>query len=67
MFETARELAGLLGIEPERLRLEWISSAEGRKFAEVIRGFSERLQVLGPWRGLQDGSGKEEGWKKGAA
>ena len=48
MFETARELAGLLGIEPERLRLEWISSAEGRKFAEVIREFTEHIRALGP-------------------
>jgi heterodisulfide reductase subunit A len=26
-----------LGIRPDRLRLEWISAAEGQKFAKVMR------------------------------
>jgi F420-non-reducing hydrogenase iron-sulfur subunit len=48
VFETAEELVGLLGIEPQRVRLEWISSAEGTKFAEVARSFTETIQSLGP-------------------
>jgi len=35
-----------LGIRPERLQLEWISAAEGQKFAEVMRALEEpRLAV----------------------
>ena len=35
-----------LGIRPERLQLEWISAAEGQKFAEVMRVLDEpRKQV----------------------
>ena len=35
-----------LGIRPERLQLEWISAAEGQKFAEVMRALDEpRTQV----------------------
>ena len=35
-----------LGIRPERLQLEWISAAEGQKFAEVMRALDElRIQV----------------------
>ncbi|MEE9457689.1 MAG: hydrogenase iron-sulfur subunit, partial [bacterium] len=35
-----------LGIRPERLQLEWISAAEGQKFARVMRGLEEmRRQV----------------------
>ncbi len=30
-----------LGIRPERLRLEWISSAQGRRFAETMHGIEE--------------------------
>ena len=30
-----------LGIRPERLQLEWISAAEGQKFARVMRGLEE--------------------------
>jgi F420-non-reducing hydrogenase iron-sulfur subunit len=38
----------ILGIEPGRVRLEWISSAEGTKFAEVATGFTEEIKSLGP-------------------
>jgi len=38
----------ILGIEPGRVRLEWISSAEGTKFAEVAAEFTEEIQSLGP-------------------
>jgi len=37
-----------LGIDPERLRLEWISAAEGEKFAKTIREMTEDLKKLGP-------------------
>ena len=38
----------MLGIEPDRVRLEWISSAEGTKFAEVAQEFTETIKSLGP-------------------
>jgi len=37
-----------LGIEPERLRLEWISATEGKRFAEAVEEFVEELKALGP-------------------
>lgn len=46
-IEMAHSLIRLLGIEPERLRLEWISAAEGARFAEVVREFTEQIQQLG--------------------
>ena len=36
------------GIDRRRLRLEWISAAEGTKFAQVMDGFTEELRSLGP-------------------
>jgi len=36
------------GIEPQRLRLEWISASEGDKFAAVVRSMVEDLKKLGP-------------------
>ena len=48
MFNTTQELIEILGINPVRLRLEWISSAEGVRFAEVARDFTEKIQALGP-------------------
>ncbi len=36
------------GIEPERLRLEWISASEGEKFAQVVRDMVADIKKLGP-------------------
>ena len=36
------------GIEPERVRLEWISGAEGKKFADVMNEYTEQITKLGP-------------------
>ncbi len=48
MFGSAKQLAEILGIDPRRVRLEWISSAEGTKFAEVATKFSQEIESLGP-------------------
>jgi heterodisulfide reductase subunit A len=36
-----------LGLSPERLRVEYVSAAEGVKFAEVIREMTAQMQALG--------------------
>ena len=36
------------GIEPERFRLEWVSAAEGPRFAQVVTEFTEQVKMLGP-------------------
>jgi len=46
--EKTKKLLDLLGIGSDRLRLEWISAAEGEKFASVIRDFTEKLRIKGP-------------------
>ena len=43
-----KELLPQLGIEPERLRLEWVSAAEGQRFAQVVTDFVEEVKKLGP-------------------
>jgi F420-non-reducing hydrogenase iron-sulfur subunit len=48
MFNMTRKLVKMLGIDPERVRLEWVSSAEGMRFAEVVREFTEKIVSLGP-------------------
>jgi len=37
-----------LGIEPERVRLEWVSASEGDKFATIVRDMVEDLKKIGP-------------------
>lgn len=46
--ELTRMLVEQFGVEPERLRLEWISAAEGTRFAEVVRDFTNTVKELGP-------------------
>lgn len=44
-------LQGLLefsGIEPQRLRTGWVSSAEAAEFAGVVRDFVQELKQMGP-------------------
>jgi F420-non-reducing hydrogenase iron-sulfur subunit len=36
-----------LGMSPERFRVEYVSAAEGVKFAEVIRDMTAEMQGLG--------------------
>ena len=42
--DTIREL----GIEKERLYLNWISASEGEKFANFIRDVTEEVKKIGP-------------------
>ena len=42
-----RLLAGI-GIEPERLEMFNLSSAEGPRFAEIAREMTEKIKALGP-------------------
>ncbi len=37
-----------LGIESERLRLEWVSASEGERYKTVINEFVEQVRKLGP-------------------
>ncbi len=47
-FEKLKGLTALLGLEPERIALEWISAAEGPRFVTVINDFVEQIRRLGP-------------------
>jgi len=37
-----------LGIDENRVRLEWVSASEGKRFAEVITEFTNNIKKLGP-------------------
>lgn len=43
-----RNLVEELGIEPQRIRFEYISAAEGQKFASVVTEFVAEIKKLGP-------------------
>ena len=42
------ELLECAGVDPERLKLEWISASEGERFANTVRDFTEQIRNQGP-------------------
>ncbi|MEM3586113.1 MAG: hydrogenase iron-sulfur subunit [Candidatus Jordarchaeaceae archaeon] len=49
-----------VGIEPARLRIEWISALEGRKFVEVIQEMVKELKEIGPLLTNNEGESTHE-------
>ena len=37
-----------LGIDPERYAIEWVSGAEGPRFAQKVTEFTDKIKELGP-------------------
>ena len=58
-LEMLKSLVRTLGIEKERVRLEWISASEGKKFANVIEDYVKTLKDLGPFNGSSRGGKKD--------
>ncbi len=42
-----RNMLPQFGVEPERLRLEWISASEASKFRSAVNGFIDEVTELG--------------------
>lgn len=38
------------GVDPRRFAIEWVSSAEAPRFAEIVTRFTETVRDLGPLR-----------------
>jgi len=49
-FELLRRLLREMGVEEERVRLEYISASEGEKVQRVCNEMTERVRGLGPLR-----------------
>ncbi len=47
-FSMLKKLLETIGINPERLHLEWVSASEGGRFVEVVNNFVEKIRELGP-------------------
>ena len=47
-------LLDFLGVERQRLRVEWVSAAEGARFAAVMQDFTAQVAALGENRRLED-------------
>jgi F420-non-reducing hydrogenase iron-sulfur subunit len=47
-FAVLNKTFETLGLEPERLRLSWVSASDGPRYAEVVKEFTEEIRKLGP-------------------
>jgi F420-non-reducing hydrogenase iron-sulfur subunit len=43
-----KKLLEYLGIDEQRVRMTWVSAAEGKKFADVIKEVTDDIRKLGP-------------------
>ncbi|NVM02626.1 MAG: hydrogenase iron-sulfur subunit [Candidatus Helarchaeota archaeon] len=46
-FKMLKKLLKFVNLD-ERLHLEWVSAAEGLRFSQVIKDFTEKIKALGP-------------------
>ena len=65
-YRTMRRVAFMkrlmeeLGLEPDRLALEWVSAGEGARFRDVVDAFVGRVMELGPTPLGRSGAGNEQ-------
>jgi len=43
-----QKLLAQMGIEEDRVRLEWVSASEGERFATLVNEITEKVRALGP-------------------
>jgi coenzyme F420-reducing hydrogenase delta subunit/DNA-binding transcriptional ArsR family regulator len=48
MMHLCKKLLQHIGVDSERLRLDWVSASQGTRFAAVMNDFSKKLEELGP-------------------
>jgi F420-non-reducing hydrogenase iron-sulfur subunit len=47
--DLLKKMLSQLGIEDERLRLEWVSASEGERFVSITDKMTEQVRKLGPF------------------
>jgi F420-non-reducing hydrogenase iron-sulfur subunit len=58
MVHLAKKLLEHIGVNPGRLRVEWVSAGEGIRFVDVVNRFSQEVREIGPL-GTGDGLNAE--------
>ena len=47
-YSVMHRLLEYTGVESDRLFVDWVSASEGKRFAEVVTAFTDRVRNLGP-------------------
>ena len=48
-----KKLLEYIGIDERRVRMTWVSAAEGKKFADVIKEVTEDIKKIGPMQQIR--------------
>jgi F420-non-reducing hydrogenase iron-sulfur subunit len=59
MTRLAKKLLEHVGINPDRLRIEWVSAGEGIRYADIMTDFAAQIKKLGPL-GSSEGTDRNE-------
>lgn len=59
MTQLGKKLLEHVGINPDRLRIEWVSAGEGIRYADIMTNFANQVKKLGPL-GSSEGIDREE-------
>jgi len=51
-----KKMLAQMGIEDERVKMEWVSASEGERFADIVDEMTENVRRLGPFN--SNGGGK---------
>ncbi|MCK4980010.1 MAG: hydrogenase iron-sulfur subunit [Candidatus Delongbacteria bacterium] len=47
-YNTLKKMLNEIGIEEDRVKLDWVGASEGDKFVEITKDMVERIKALGP-------------------
>jgi coenzyme F420-reducing hydrogenase delta subunit len=47
-IKTLQQFLDILGLNPARLYLDWVSASEGERFAQLVKDFTQTITRLGP-------------------
>jgi F420-non-reducing hydrogenase iron-sulfur subunit len=47
-IQALKHVLSLTGMNPERLLLDWVSASEGKRFANLVADYTEKIRALGP-------------------
>jgi F420-non-reducing hydrogenase iron-sulfur subunit len=48
--QLLKKMLAQLGIEEERVHLDWVSASEGDRFVSIVDDMTEKLRALGPFK-----------------
>jgi F420-non-reducing hydrogenase iron-sulfur subunit len=54
-YALMHQFLDFMGIDVGRLRVDWVSASEGKRFAQVVAELTDQVRQLGPWQSPQRG------------